>query len=366
VNIRSHKSPKADVVAEASAWFVEFRAGDASAADRARFYEWLHRSPEHIQAYLEIAEGWAELPTDDSHGRLDLAAIVERARRSEDDENVVALMPRAARTHDEANGNRALATAARANGAARTSTRARLVGLATAAAICGLVMWLVLFAASTYRTGIGEQRTIRLADGSTIELNALSSVRVRLTDSARDIELEQGQALFHVAKDPQRPFIVRSGQTTVRAVGTQFDVYRKRTGTVVTVVEGKVAVAEPSAQGAGAQAPMLLTAGEQVTVPLERSPIAAKPKRSDVAAATAWVQKQLIFNDTPLAEVAEEFNRYSARRLVISDPELRSMEVSGIYSSTQPESFLGFLRAQPNLRIEESADEIRVELRREK
>src|SRR5690606_26847429 len=93
----------------------------------------------------------------------------------------------------------------------------------------------------------GEQRTVTLADGSVIELNARSRIKVRYADRERAIDLLQGQALFRVAKDPTKPFIVASGGTYVRAVGTQFDVYKKSVGTVVTVVEGRVAVTTPTA-----------------------------------------------------------------------------------------------------------------------
>jgi transmembrane sensor len=210
-------------------------------------------------------------------------------------------------------------------------------------------------------------------DGSTIELNALSTIRVRLSKNTREIDLREGQALFHVAKDQARPFIVRSDGTTVRAVGTQFDVYRKRSGTVVTVLEGRVAVAESNLavpvlnRDLPAQAPIFLVAGQQVTLPTNDSAKEEpKPRRADVAAATAWVQKRLIFEETPLVEVAEEFNRYSTRRLVIADRELRSMGISGVYSSTDPDSLLGFLRAQPNIQLSETDKEVRVALREKK
>jgi len=94
---------------------------------------------------------------------------------------------------------------------------------------------------------VGEQRSIALADGSIIDLNARSRIRVRLSKDERDVELLQGQALFHVAKDNSRPFVVRSDTTVVRAVGTEFDVYRKKNGTVITVLEGRVVVESPYA-----------------------------------------------------------------------------------------------------------------------
>jgi transmembrane sensor len=355
MNMRSSKLPKTEIVAEASAWFIEFRAGDATAEDRARFYEWLQRSPEHIQAYLEIAEGWAELPMSDPQGRIDVQGLIRRARESQHD-NVVSLPSQPAARPEQP----------------RRHIQKWAASFAGLAFLIGVFGWMLLYEANTYRTGIGEQRMVRLPDGSVVELNALSTVRVRLSDHAREIELAEGQALFHVAKDETRPFIVRSGETTVRAVGTQFDVYKKRTGTIVTVLEGRVAVGPhdaDEAQSITTTEPRIgeeifLAAGEQVTIPSGRvdGGAAVSRRHTDIAVTTAWVQNKLIFDETPLIEVAEEFNRYSTRRLVIADSELRSLGVSGVYSSTQPEALLGFLRAQPNITLSETDEEIRVAL----
>jgi transmembrane sensor len=286
--------------------------------------------------------------------------------------------------------------------------RALAAGIALVVIIAGVAGWLALVGGGTYTTDIGEQRTIRLPDDSIVDLNARSRIRVRFSKAARTVELVDGQALFHVAKDPHRPFIVRSDTMAVRAVGTEFDVYRKGGGMVVTVVEGRVAVIprtagldvsgadsgsvgqehEPAAsdhpsvtaaradprhssgtpdrvasdsdqhaEGAAAGEAVYLSAGEQLTV---TPATASTPHRADVGAATAWLQRRLIFEDTPLSEVAEEFNRYSVLRLIIDDPELARKPISGVYSSSDPSALIGFLQAQPMLRVIETDREIRV------
>ena len=171
--------------------------------------------------------------------------------------------------------------------------------------------------------------------------------------------LIEGQALFRVAKDKHRPFVVRAGDAQVRAVGTEFDVYRKQAATVVTVVEGRVETYEGSGS-AGAEA-IVLSAGEQLTV---LPHIVTKPTRTDTVAATAWLQKRLIFEETPLSEVAEEFNRYNRRPLAIDDRELQNLKISGVYSSTDPASLINFLRNQTSIRIIETENQVRV-VRRE-
>jgi transmembrane sensor len=262
----------------------------------------------------------------------------------------------------------------------------------------------------TIATETGEQRFVSLVDGSTLELNSRSRVRIRFSDRERDVDLIEGQALFHVAKDVARPFIVKSGTTLVRAVGTQFDVYRKVSGTTVTVVEGRVAVlspmldaqsdlspsgsavprqASPSSpsihtprpvdaqsaasvprpiqrdeqSGAGeavlpnAPNAIYLVAGEQITVGSQSVPRAT---HADPTVATAWTQHELVFESTPLNDVAQDFNRYNTRQLVVSDPALREFHITGVFSSTDPASLLRFLRAQRGITVEETDTEIRI------
>jgi transmembrane sensor len=344
-NGRTHPA----IIAEASAWFIEFRAGDVDGDARVRFIDWLRRSPEHIHAYLEISGTWAELPTADPEGKIDIEALIERARGEPDvialpaDRRRPGMAPSALKPH--------------------TAWRSRRAAVALAAVVL-LAIATVIFIDSSkfngvYTTGIGEQRTVQLLDGSTVELNARSTIQVRLTAEQRNVELLEGQALFSVAKDKQRPFVVRAGDAQVRAVGTEFDVYKKQAATVVTVVEGRVETYD--SQDSPGTAAIVLSAGEQLTVVPH---VATKPTRTDTAIATAWVQKRLIFEETPLNDVAEEFNRYNRRPLTIDDGELGNVKISGVYSSTDPASLINFLRSQNSIRVVETEKQVRV-LRRE-
>lgn len=120
-----------------------------------------------------------------------------------------------------------------------------------------------------------------------------------------------------------------------------------------------VHLAQASAIQAGA-GEILLGAGEQVIVTPSAS---ASPMKADLSAATAWTRRSLIFDSSPLTAVAEEFNRYSTRRLVIEDPALASFLVSGVFSSAEPTLLLRFLHAQPELVVEETDKEIRISKR---
>jgi transmembrane sensor len=172
---------------------------------------------------------------------------------------------------------------------------------------------------------------------------------------------------------------VATSETRVRAVGTQFDVYHKRSGTVVTVVEGRVAVnpmprntrdmapgpRSTDAQRSGSAATMrppelLVTAGEQVTVtPAEVAP----PAQVNTAVVTAWTEKKLIFESAPLREVVEEFNRYNRQQLVIRDPELLDFHVSGVFPSTDSRRMIEFLRQRFGVTMNDSDGQIEIHRR---
>jgi transmembrane sensor len=346
-----------EVVMQAAEFFVLFRAGDAPPIVRTRFQQWLRASPEHIRAYLECAASWSKLPTADPEGRIDLQSVLAAAHEAED-ENVISLkvgrtdVPRPC-----------------------TTRRVRVLALVGLFALLLVVLsgtwfWAITQEGLTYKTGVGEQRTLILADGSTVTLSALTTVRVYMSKEAREVTLVCGQAYFHDADEPNRPFIVRAGKSSVRAIGTKFDVDEESDGlTVVTVLEGRVAVGkslasidsierreltrellEPSHKSPA----VLVAAGEQVTILAQN--VVPAPSPVDVTAVTAWMQQRLVFDHTPLSKVAEQFNRYSKRRLVIADPSLRNVTVSGEYSAVDPDTLIKFLRSQPTLYVREQDD----------
>ena len=305
------------------------------------FDAWLRESPQHLRAYLEMSAVWEDVGSLDPSLNASADELIARARAEESIVRLRSAPPLRTQGPSEASGRKR-----------RTLALAK-VGLYYALAASILLTlagsWFYT-QRNTYSTGVGEQRSIVLNDGSTVELNSRTRVRVRFSAAERDVDLIEGQALFRVAKNPIRPFIVSADGTHVRAVGTQFDVYRKASGTVVTVVEGKVAVfGEPhlpspsdnpekggagipsSSQSQNASTPpngaIFLAAGEQVTV--THATAAPSPKRANLAAAMAWTQRSLVFDSAPLTEVAEEFNRYNARQLTIDDPGENSGDGSG-------------------------------------
>src|SRR5688572_16991891 len=212
---------------EAAEWFINFRCGDVDSEGRQAFETWVRSSPEHLRAYLEHAALWIEGDLVDRERRIDVETLIARARA---EHNVIGLRQTA---------REQLRQGVKWKGPWK-SLRAAAIFLIFAGA--STVVYFNLSPRSVYSTAVGEQRAISLADGSTVELNSRSRLLVRYTERARSVELLEGQALFEVTSEPARPFLVTSGALTVRAIGTQFDVYKKKSGTIVTVIEGKVAV----------------------------------------------------------------------------------------------------------------------------
>jgi transmembrane sensor len=375
------KTFNTQIVEEASEWLVEFRLGDLDTLGRREFDTWIRTSPQHLRAYLEIAAIWNETGSLEAHRDLDSRALIALARA---ERNVVSLRavfaqdPPSAPPGPSQNTRRPsratlLERCASLN---RRISQAALALALVAAAGVAITLW-SLNRGALYATAVGERRTLRLEDGSAVELDSRSRIRVRFSPGQRNVELLEGQVLVHVAKDPQRPFVVSSEQLRVRAIGTQFDINRKTTGTTVTVVEGRVAVygsetSEPGASfnpraaaagAAGAEdrrpnpSVNFLSAGEQLTVG-DRA-IRSEPLHTNIATATAWTQGQLVLESATLADVADYFNRYSTRRLTVADSGARPLRLSGVFA-TDPEFLLRYLRQRPDIALKESANEVHI------
>jgi transmembrane sensor len=376
------------VYQEACEWFVEFRSGDLDDAGRRRFDLWARKSPEHLAAYLEIAAIWSEGSALDPDLKWDPKTLISHAKA--DATNVVPLTDRS-RTADASTAvsdtpseparDKLDGQQLRPEKSSRPWFRIA-ASIAAVALVAGTAIWYQNFRMPIYATTFGEQRSITLNDGSVIDINSHSTIRVRYSAQERDVDLLEGEALFHVAKNPTRPFLVSSATTQVRAVGTEFDVYQKQGGTVVSVVEGRVAVLLRSDAAGGetadlprvtadhqngsdarqppgsrSNAPIFLAAGEQVLV---TTTAMQKANHPNIAIATSWTQRQLAFESASLSEVAEEFNRYNERQLIIEDPTLYDFHISGVFSSSDPASLVRFLRERPGVQVTETASEIRV------
>ena len=213
-----------------------------------------------------------------------------------------------------------------------------------------------------YRVLASTVQRMDLPDGSVAELNGASRIEVDFTSTMRRVSLLEGEVHFIVVGNPERPFFVTAGPVTVRAVGTAFNVRLDRASIEVLVTEGKVALenADPPRSSFDVAAIVTespaLVQGQRAVINL--SPAAPKKVAigdvgpAEMDNALGWQSTRLVFNNTPLDEVVEGFNRYNSHRLTIGDPKIRHRTLTGVFRADNLEGFVRLLQASVDVRAE--------------
>jgi transmembrane sensor len=341
------------VAAEATEWFISLQEAEMSPGQREAFVEWLRRSPVHVEEFLQLTALHSHLGQLPELQNLDLDSLLSNFDTTD---SIVPISSDQGpgfegpdfQTHERAKESAGIVPAT----APQTSHR-RGVGLSLklTVAIGFFVVGAWSFEAvrnllgrEHYSTGIGEQLTVSLVDGSQIELNARSSLSATVNTTVRELQLDNGEALFRVARNRVHPFRVHTPQATIEAKGTQFNIDVSDDGTVVTLLEGQVVVSSP------ASTPILLNPGEQIYLArLNSGPL--KPQAVDTKAVVAWTEHRFVFEDAPLSRVVTEFNRYRQQPFIIQDPSLRRLGITGSFDVTGAQSFANSLSASGDLRI---------------
>ncbi len=353
---------RAAIAEQAAEWFAVNDEGPLDARDSAALAAWLKTSPLHIEEFLGVSAIARDLREARTDPQYSLEAILSRAR-AEEEPAVQSLASRDS-------------VAARAK-----PSRPWLAGaLAMAASVVlslGLFSWWNVrhvaqptVAASIteirFQTRHGEQLSRRLADNSVLHLNTDTAVTIRYGKGERLVTLTAGQAAFEVAHEPDRPFRVLAGSAEVVDIGTKFDVRLEERSTVVTVVDGRVEVGPSPMRAIGrtnAGQPQAarfveLAAGQQVNVAEGEWP--AVPIAVDVQSTTAWLHQEIVFDHEPLERVAAEYNRYTAKPIEIATPALRKMQITGVFTTNDPDTFVAFLRSLKGVRVEVTPTRISV------
>jgi transmembrane sensor len=330
---------------QAAGWYARKRAGDMSAQEIAALNAWLDANPAHLAAFERLDRTWTG---------------VESARG---DPRIMMMREQALKRGQR----RPKALAVRAIG----------FSAAAAAVVAAVLVFSPYFglegygslAGQTLRTGVGQQATVTLSDGSVVTLNTDTRLRTRPAKGKRLVYLDRGQAYFRVAKDPLHPFIVTAAGQTVTAVGTAFDVRVDDHRMEVTVVEGHVRVERPPPL----QLPSLepepkapkpprkadLTAGAQLVASLDHPSWTVE--KTDTAREVSWLRGYVVFQKARFADVVAEMNRYSDRKLVVDDPALASVQISGAFRAGDVD---GFVKAYEDYRVahldSNTQDEVRL------
>jgi transmembrane sensor len=191
-----------------------------------------------------------------------------------------------------------------------------------------------------------DHKHIDLPDGSRVELNAGSCLNVLYSDARRLIVLETGEAIFEVAHEPDHPFIVQSGPTSIVDVGTRFDVYRRKASTRVFVMQGLVNLYRNSAGIPSPSRPLPLGVGQKIDVPDGSAEVShlATVTQQEMARLTAWLRGDIELGGERLSEVFTEFSRYQDVEFNTDDPRILNIEGYGAYRTTDVDGFLSNLR----------------------
>jgi len=286
---RTMNSETDNIRAEAAAWLARLRSDAPQPGDQAGFQAWVAEDPRHRAAFETITATW------DLVGGVQFAAPMRQQRTV-------------------------------------TSRRGVLIGggLAAAAAFAG-TLWFA-DTGDVYETGRGEQKRIVLADGSWLILDTETRLRVRLGKERRVVALERGRAYFDVATDVLRPFVVNAGDHDVVVTGTAFDVQRGGANMAVTLERGHVSVRSADASGHVYS----LVPGDRIAF---ANAALALRDRPDLTLTMAWRTGRLGFDRETLAQAVAEMNRYGGLPLVIGDPQIANLQISGIYTAGDSTDF---------------------------
>jgi transmembrane sensor len=301
---------------EAASWIERRHFGPWSESDAAGFDAWLRQSIEHRVAYLRLNANW------------------KRAKR------LAALSP----VQPDIKATRAAPFLMK--------IAAGFVVLALAGS--GSAYFLAQPRDRIFSTPVGGHETVTFSDGTRVELNTNTVLRVRMTTDQRAVWLERGEAFFEVKHDPVHPFVVMIGNRRITDLGTKFTVHREKRKMEVAVVQGKVWFDDP---GKTADDGTLLTPGD-VAVATPRGLSVTRKSLQALTAELNWRQGLLVFDKTALSDVAAAFNRYNRMKLIVKDPAAARVLVGGTFRANDVEDFARLAETVLGLHVKHSRDGI--------
>jgi transmembrane sensor len=324
---------------EAAAWCVHL--SEAEVQTTPDFEAWLQADSAHGEAWARVEPNWNIFKTHTT------APEVLALRR-------VAL----ADAHNVAR-QRWASSEGLAGLTAKRTTKRLLFTLASAASILVAASVWYFVRPDVYRTHIGEQRVVALADGSKVQLDSATELSIDYSSHERNLTLSRGQARFDVAHDGARPFIVTAGAKKVVATGTAFNVDVLGSRVLVTLIEGEVLVLPRNSTNLSqsiaafaqsrldsnlatrsvnaANGNIELFAGQELVASADGT---SRVSGTNVTRVTAWQKGQLLFDDEPLSSVVERVNRYATKPIVVTDDSIRELRISGVFDTNDIPAFI--------------------------
>ena len=311
-----------DIEARAADWVTErHNAKTWTEDEQARLDAWLAQSLAHRVAYVRLNAAWRR-----THR---LAAL---------------------RFHD--------ADAGILN-SIRRRIRSGLIGTGVALVVIGLLAG-GIFALSAqrgqaYATGLGGHRTIALADGSKIELNTNTSLRVLIHSGERRVLLDKGEAFFQIRHDAARKFVVIAAGHRIVDLGTQFTVRNDSERLQVMLMQGRARIEFVDSRQQPQSA--ILSPGD-VAVATTRSLSVLKETKQALVDETAWRQGELVFHFTSLANAAAEFNRYNRKKIIVADSIVAKRQIGGTFATIDVALFGRIARDLLGVQVDDRGAEI--------
>lgn len=309
-----------DVRRRAASWFARLRAPGGE-ADRTAFEAWRTSDPRHDAAYTALEEDWRRSNV------LRESALLDSFR-----------LPSPWWRRLAINRVRILAPA-----------------VATLLLVVATALWFAVHPARpqmppNFASRVGEIRTVTLGDGTRVTLDTASAITELQTEGERRVRLDRGRARFDVVHDPRRPFIVVAGAATIVDKGTVFDVRIEPHRVEVVLLHGKVEVA--ATRAIARPAALLQIEGQRAIVAADQPPVLSPTRAQE---RSTWVSGMLEFSDTPLGEVFAEINRYNPRSIILDDPRLADLRVTGAFRANAPADVARNLAALFELRLRSDA-----------
>lgn len=305
------------IEAEAAHWVARFNSRVADRNELQQFFVW-KKDPRHAAAYERLNRHW------------------ESAQKLEKDPQIACLVDDAIERT-----------------APRPALRRPILWVAGAivAGAISLGTFLLWPLAIHYETGIGEQRLVRLEDGTSLHLDSASAVDISFSSGHRRVALIRGRALFDVAHDKSRPFDVDAGLATVRALGTRFEIDRQQSDAKILLIDGKVWV--DAAHCPSDNCSDQLLPGDMV---MAREAGLGVKERGNVEALTSWTTGRLKFEGRSLAAAVDEVNRYAKAPIILEAPNLADESVNGGFAVGDRDAFIRAVTALYPLRAEPQAN----------
>jgi transmembrane sensor len=355
------------IIEQASHWAVLYDDGELSTKQKNELTYWLLESPVHVKEFLHACVIFDVLEGIDINKKISVDALIEKINLPTFDVLPLDNVGKNTSLIEKSNHKKRMSKVWIALAASVTLSLFSSYGLHFSTEDNANIV--NSKTSNKFITVLGEQRSVTLSDGSIVYLNTLTNIDIDYNPHFRNIHLYQGEAIFKVAHNPEKPFRVWVGGVMFQALGTEFNVRNNRGKIELTVITGEVALtnqannnenlvieqdtlrlAESSALDLNMTKTLIVSIGQEASV--QPNGVITTGINADLDNKTSWKQRKLIFKNDSLKDVIYEFNRYNLLQISIESEVLSRLPISGMFESNDPNSLLEFLKSSGKAKIQ--------------